>query len=36
MGISYSVDADPDTTARAMLRDRQISLKHSTAIARER
>jgi len=35
MGISYSVDADPDTTARAMLRDRQISLKHSTAIARE-
>ena len=35
MGISYSVDADPDTTARAMLRERQISLKHSKAIARE-
>ncbi len=35
MGISYSVDVDPDTTAKAMLRDRQISLKHSKAIARE-
>ena len=35
MGISYSVDADPDTTARAMLRERQISLKHSKEIARE-
>jgi large subunit ribosomal protein L22 len=35
MGISYSVDADPDTTAKAMLRERQISHKHSTAIARE-
>jgi len=35
MGISYSVDVDPDTTAKAMLRERQISLKHSTAIARE-
>lgn len=35
MGISYSIDADPDTTARAMLRERQISLKHSTEIARE-
>jgi len=35
MGISYSVDADPETTARAMLRERQISLKHSKAIARE-
>ena len=35
MGISYSVDADPETTARAMLRDRQMSLKHSKAIARE-
>ena len=35
MGINYSVDADPDTTARAMLRERQISLKHSKAIARE-
>jgi large subunit ribosomal protein L22 len=34
MGISYSVDADPDTTAKAMLRERQISLKHSKAIAR--
>jgi len=35
MGISYSVDADPETTARAMLRERQISLKHSKALARE-
>jgi large subunit ribosomal protein L22 len=35
MGISYSVDADPDTTAKAMLRERQMSLKHSKAIARE-
>ncbi|PSQ30988.1 50S ribosomal protein L22 [Halobacteriales archaeon SW_10_68_16] len=35
MGISYSVDADPDTTAKAMLRERQISLKHSKALARE-
>jgi large subunit ribosomal protein L22 len=35
MGISYSVDADPETSARAMLRERQISLKHSKAIARE-
>ncbi len=35
MGISYSVDADPDTTAKAMLRERQISPKHSTEIARE-
>ncbi len=35
MGISYSVDADPDTTAKAMLRDEHISLKHSKAIARE-
>ena len=35
MGISYSIDADPDTTAKAMLRERQISLKHSKAIARE-
>jgi len=35
MGISYSVDADPETTAKAMLRERQISLKHSKAIARE-
>jgi large subunit ribosomal protein L22 len=35
MGINYSVDVDPDETAKAMLRDRQISLKHSKAIARE-
>ena len=35
MGINYSVEADPDTTAKAMLRERPISLKHSKAIARE-
>ncbi|MFB6244707.1 MAG: 50S ribosomal protein L22 [Halobaculum sp.] len=35
MGISYSVEADPDTTAKGMLRDRNVSLKHSKAIARE-
>ena len=35
MGISYSIDADPDTTAKAMLRERQMSHKHSKAIARE-
>ncbi|MHB9285542.1 50S ribosomal protein L22 [Halobacteriales archaeon Cl-PHB] len=35
MGISYSVDADPDTTAKAMLREEHISLKHSKALARE-
>ena len=35
MGINYSVKADPETTARGMLRDRPISLKHSKAIARE-
>ena len=35
MGISYSVDADPETTAKAMLRERHISNKHSKAIARE-
>ena len=35
MGISYSVDADPDTTAKAMLRDRPISPKHAKEIARE-
>ena len=35
MGISYSVDADPDTTAKAMLREAHISLKHSKALARE-
>ena len=34
MGISYSVEADPETTAKGMLRDRPISLKHSKAIAR--
>jgi len=35
MGISYSVDANPDTTAKAMLRERQMSLRHSKALARE-
>ncbi len=35
MGINYSVEADPDTTAKGMLRDRPISLKHSKAISRE-
>ncbi len=35
MGINYSVEADPDATAKAMLRDRPISPKHSKAIARE-
>ena len=35
MGISYSVDADPDETAKAMLRERQMSHKHSKALARE-
>ncbi len=35
MGISYSVEADPETTAKAMLRERQMSHKHSKAIARE-
>jgi large subunit ribosomal protein L22 len=34
MGINYSVEADPETTARGMLRDRPISLKHSKAISR--
>ncbi|MFC6725248.1 50S ribosomal protein L22 [Halobium palmae] len=34
MGINYSVEADPDTTAKAMLRERPISLKHSKAIAK--
>ena len=33
MGISYSVDADPDTTAKAMLRERHMSHKHSKEIA---
>jgi large subunit ribosomal protein L22 len=35
MGISYSVDTDPDTTAKALLRERAISPKHATEIARE-
>lgn len=35
MGISYSVDADPEHTAKAMLRDRRMSHKHSKEIARE-
>ena len=35
MGISYSVDADPGTTAKAMLRERHISKKDSVEIARE-
>jgi large subunit ribosomal protein L22 len=35
MGISYSVETDPEADATAMLRERQISLKHSKAIARE-
>jgi large subunit ribosomal protein L22 len=35
MGISYSVDVDPDATAKAMLRERPISPKHSKEIARE-
>jgi large subunit ribosomal protein L22 len=35
MGINYSVDADPETTAKAMLRERHMSNKHSKAIARE-
>jgi large subunit ribosomal protein L22 len=35
MGISYSVDADPEKTAKAMLRERPMSHKHSKEIARE-
>ncbi|PSP56502.1 50S ribosomal protein L22 [Halobacteriales archaeon QH_7_66_36] len=34
MGISYSIDADPDETAKAMLRERHMSHKHSKAVAR--
>ncbi|MDQ2049755.1 50S ribosomal protein L22 [Natronolimnohabitans sp. A-GB9] len=34
MGINYSVDADPDTTAKAMLRERHMSHKHSKEVAR--
>ena len=35
MGISYSVETDPDTTAKGMLRERHMSHKHSKAIAQE-
>ncbi|THE64469.1 50S ribosomal protein L22 [Salinadaptatus halalkaliphilus] len=35
MGINYSVDADPDETAKAMLRERPMSHKHSKEVARE-
>jgi len=35
MGISYSIDADPETTAKAMLRERRMSHKHGKEIARE-
>ncbi|WP_254531388.1 50S ribosomal protein L22 [Natrinema gelatinilyticum] len=35
MGINYSVDADPDATAKAMLRERHMSHKHSKEVARE-
>jgi large subunit ribosomal protein L22 len=35
MGINYSVDADPETTAKGMLRDRPISLQHRQALSRE-
>lgn len=35
MGISYSIDVDPDTTAKAMLRDRPMSHKHAKEVARE-
>ncbi|RKD94712.1 50S ribosomal protein L22 [Halopiger aswanensis] len=35
MGINYSVDADPDSTAKAMLRERHMSHKHSKEVARE-
>jgi large subunit ribosomal protein L22 len=35
MGINYSVEADPDTTAKGMLRDRPISVKDSKEISRE-
>jgi large subunit ribosomal protein L22 len=34
MGINYSVEADAETTAKGMLRDRPVSLKHSKAISR--
>ena len=35
MGISYSVETDSETTAKAMLRERHMSHKHSKALARE-
>ncbi|MFB1065442.1 50S ribosomal protein L22 [Natrinema sp. CBA1119] len=35
MGINYSVDADPDATAKAMLRERHMSNKHSKEVARQ-
>jgi large subunit ribosomal protein L22 len=34
MGISYSVETDPEVNAKAMLRERPVSLKHSKAISR--
>ena len=35
MGINYSIDADPETTAKAMLREEPISPKHAKEISRE-
>ena len=35
MGISYSVDVDPDRTAKAIIRERHMSHKHSVEVARE-
>ena len=35
MGISYSVDVDPENTAKAMLRERHMSHKHSKEIAKD-
>ncbi len=35
MGIDYSVKVDPDRSARAMLREREMSHKHSIELARE-
>ncbi|MDF9744304.1 50S ribosomal protein L22 [Natrinema salsiterrestre] len=35
MGINYSVDVDPDATAKAMLRERHMSNKHSKEVARQ-
>lgn len=35
MGIRYSVETDPDTTAKAIIRDRPISPKHAQELARE-